>query len=46
VVTWFFGVEEEEQTTNGNAQVKETEKQLAVPDGVLNDEEDCEACTI
>ena len=31
---------------NGNAQVKETEKQLAIPDGVLDDEEDCEACTI
>ena len=44
-IGWHDGVEEE-QKTNGNAQVKETEKQLAVPDGVLNDEEDCEACTI
>ena len=43
-IGWHDGVEEEK--TNGNAQVKETEKQLAVPDGVLNDEEDCEACTI
>ncbi len=44
-IGWHDGVEEE-QKTNGDAQVKETEKQLAVPDGVLNDEEDCEACTI
>ena len=43
-IGWHDGVEE--QKTNGNAQVKETEQQLSVSSEVLNDEEDCEACTI
>ena len=45
-IGWHDGVEEEKQKTNGNAQVKETEQQLSVSSEVLNDEEDCEACTI
>ena len=43
-IGWHDDVEE--QKTNGNAQVKETEQQLSVSSEVLNDEEDCEACII